>query len=92
MTIRTAAAALALATLTFVSAAGLRGQAQTARSETMPVSEIKPGMVGVGRTVFEGAELSEFTVHILGVLRNIQGPKNEGLGRGVPGLALPLGS
>jgi hypothetical protein len=72
MTIRTAAAALALATLTFVSAAGLRGQ-----SGTMPVSEIKPGMVGVGRTVFEGAELSEFTVHILGVLRNIQGPKRD---------------
>ena len=77
MTIRTAAAALALATLSLVPAAGLRGEAQTARSETMSVSEIKPGMVGVGRTVFEGAELSEFTVHILGVLRNIQGPKRD---------------
>jgi hypothetical protein len=34
-------------------------------------------MVGVGRTVFEGAELSEFKVHILGVLRNVQGPKRD---------------
>ena len=32
-------------------------------------------MVGVGRTVFEGSELQDFKVHILGVLRNVQGPK-----------------
>ena len=43
----------------------------------MPVDEIKPGMVGVGRTVFEGTELKEFKVHILGVLRNVQGPKRD---------------
>ena len=43
----------------------------------MPVSEIKPGMVGVGRTVFQGTELAEFKVHILGVLRNVQGPKRD---------------
>ena len=77
MTIRSAAAAVALATLLFVSAAGQPGAAQTARSETMPITEIRPGMVGVGRTVFEGAELAEFTVHILGVLRNIQGAKRD---------------
>ena len=76
MTIRSAAAALALATLCFVSAAGERGAAQT-RAATMPVSEIRPGMTGIGRTVFEGAELTEFKVHILGVLRNIQGPKRD---------------
>ena len=34
-------------------------------------------MVGVGRTVFEGTELQEFKVHILGVLRNVQGPKRD---------------
>ena len=32
-------------------------------------------MVGVGRTVFEGTELKDFKVHILGVLRNIQAPQ-----------------
>jgi hypothetical protein len=41
----------------------------------MPIEEVKPGMVGVGRTVFEGTELKDFKVHILGVLRNVQGPR-----------------
>lgn len=48
-----------------------------AQPRIMPVAEIKAGMVGVGRTVFHGTELSEFKVHILGVLRNIQGPKRD---------------
>ena len=39
-----------------------------------PVDELKPGMVGVGRTVFEGERLADFKVHILGVLRNVIGP------------------
>jgi hypothetical protein len=43
----------------------------------MPVSEIRAGMTGVGRTVFEGAELQDFKVRILGVLRNVQGPKRD---------------
>jgi hypothetical protein len=43
----------------------------------MPIEEIKPGMTGVGRTVFEGTELKDFKVHILGVLRNIQGPRRD---------------
>lgn len=43
----------------------------------MPVEELRPGMVGVGRTVFEGSTLQEFTVQILGVLRNVQGPKRD---------------
>ena len=74
MTYRTAAAALLLAALPFVS---LDVSARQARARLMPVAEVKPGMVGVGRTVFEGSELSEFTVHIIGVLRNIQGPKRD---------------
>jgi hypothetical protein len=43
----------------------------------MPVDEIRPGMQGVGRTVFEGTELQDFKVHILGVLHNVQGPKRD---------------
>src|SRR6478609_126312 len=46
-----------------------------AATTLMPVSEIKPGMVGVGRTVFEGSELKDFKVHILGVLKNVQAPQ-----------------
>jgi hypothetical protein len=43
----------------------------------MPVEEVKAGMVGVGRTVLQGTELKEFKVHILGVLKNIQGPRRD---------------
>src|SRR5215831_16322626 len=43
----------------------------------MPIDEVKPGMVGTGRTVFEGAELKDFKVHILGVLKNVQAPKRD---------------
>jgi hypothetical protein len=40
----------------------------------MPVSEVKAGMEGIGRTVFTGTTLEEFKVHILGVLENVMGP------------------
>ena len=43
----------------------------------MPLEEVRPGMVGVGRTVFQGTELQEFKVHILGVLKNVQGPRRD---------------
>jgi hypothetical protein len=46
-----------------------------AQSRTFPVDEIKPGMVGIGRTVFEGDRLEDFKVHIIGVLRNSIGPR-----------------
>jgi hypothetical protein len=41
----------------------------------MPLDEVRPGMTGVGRTVFQGTELQDFKVHILGVLKNVQGPR-----------------
>ena len=46
-----------------------------AQSRNFPVDELKPGMVGVGKTVFEGDRLDEFKVHILGVLRNVIGTR-----------------
>jgi hypothetical protein len=48
-----------------------------AQSRTFPVDAIKPGMVGVGRTVFEGDRLEDFKVHIIGVLRNSIGPRRD---------------
>ncbi len=41
---------------------------------TMPLEDVKPGMHGVGRTVFQGNNIEEFQVEILGVLENL-GPK-----------------
>jgi hypothetical protein len=49
----------------------------TAASRVMPVDEIRPGMVGVGRTVFLGTEVEDFKVTVLGVLRNTMGPKRD---------------
>ena len=69
MQIRTAAAALVLSVVTTLSL--------PAASTLMPVEEIRPGMVGVGRTVFQGSELQDFKVEILGVLRNVQGPRRD---------------
>ena len=39
----------------------------------MTVDEIRPGMVGIGRTVFDGTRVEEFKVNILGVLENVIG-------------------
>jgi hypothetical protein len=46
-----------------------------AQTATLPLDQVRPGMVGVGRTVFSGTQLEEFTVHVLGVMRNIIGPQ-----------------
>jgi hypothetical protein len=69
MNLRSIAAVLAL--LLFL-VAGLPAQ-----SKVFPVDELRPGMVGIGRTVFEGDRLDEFKVHILGVLRNVIGPRRD---------------
>src|SRR6266511_5894377 len=49
---------------------GLRGAAPT-----MPVSEIRPGMVGISRTVFDGTHVEEFKANIIGVLENVIGTR-----------------
>lgn len=42
-----------------------------------PLSQIQPGLKGVGRTVFEGDKIEEFQVEILGVLKNATAPKRD---------------
>jgi hypothetical protein len=60
---------LALASL-LASLALIRVPAATTQ---MGVDEIRPGMVGIGRTVFEGTRVEEFKANILGVLENVIG-------------------
>jgi SpoIVB peptidase S55 len=60
---------LALAGVGLVAVGGLRASAPQ-----MTVDEIRPGMVGVGRTVFDGTRVEEFKVHVVGVLQNVIGP------------------
>jgi hypothetical protein len=69
MKTRTVAFSVALAVLCWIPL--------PAATPLMPVSEIKAGMIGIGRTVFEGSELQEFKAHILGVLHNVQGPHRD---------------
>jgi hypothetical protein len=53
----------------------LLGAAPAKAAEIFPFAEVKPGMVGVGRTVFEGSRVEEFKVSVIGVLENALGPK-----------------
>jgi hypothetical protein len=69
MNIRIAGAALVLAAFLGISL--------PAATPLMSVDEIRPGMEGIGRGVFTGTELQEIKVHILGVLRNVQGPRRD---------------
>ena len=48
---------------------GLRGA-----TATMPVSELRPGMVGIGHTVFDGTHVEEFKAHM-----NSAGPADNDL-------------
>ena len=54
---------------------GVLAAGPAAQTTFMSVDEVRPGMVGIGRTVFEGNTLEEFKVHVLGVLRNVVGPR-----------------
>src|SRR3977135_702444 len=40
----------------------------------MDVKDVRPGMVGIGHTVFDGTHVEEFKANILGVLENVIGP------------------
>src|SRR5437667_11542793 len=42
----------------------------------MTVDEIRPGMKGYGKTVFQGTKIEQFDVELLGVLKNIA-PKQD---------------
>jgi hypothetical protein len=44
-------------------------------ADVLPVDQVKPGMTGVGLTVFEGSRIEEFKVSVIGVLGNAAGPK-----------------
>jgi hypothetical protein len=45
--------------------------------QTLPVDQIKVGMRGVAYTVFEGVKPEPMDVEVLGVLRDVNGPKGD---------------
>ena len=58
-------------------ALGVLGTPLVARDTIMPVADVRPGMVGVGRTVFRGATIDEFTVRIIGTLKSVVAPQRD---------------
>jgi hypothetical protein len=49
----------------------------TAPPQIMAVDDIRPGMKGVAYTVFQGTQPESMGVEVLGVLRNMLGPKSD---------------
>jgi SpoIVB peptidase S55 len=45
-------------------------------TQFMSVDEVRPGMKGVGKTVFQGTQIEQFDVELLGVLKNFA-PKQD---------------
>ena len=58
-----------------VLALGVLAAAPVAQTTYLPLDQVRPGMIGVGRTVFTGSKLEDFKVEVLGVMRNVIGPK-----------------
>ena len=72
--VATAAFALSL----FPAAAFAQGRPVAAKPEDarfFPLEQVRPGLKGVGRTVFSGTETEEFGVEVLGVLEGYPAPR-----------------
>lgn len=68
-------ASLVLLCLTSLGAFGV--ESQDSETPILPEDQVKAGMRGVAYTVFEGVKPEPMEVEILGVLRNMAGPKSD---------------
>jgi hypothetical protein len=65
----------ALSNLLAISTQVIAGASMlSAAQDFFPLQDVRPGLHGIGRTVFEGNRIEEFQVEILGVIENV-GPK-----------------
>ncbi len=62
------------AALVLMAVFALRAQSQT---QFFPLRDIRPGLKGIGRTIFQGNKVQEFQVEFLGVLKNFLAPKHD---------------
>ena len=46
------------------------------QAEFFPLAEVKPGLKGIGKTIFKGIVIEEFNVEILGVIEKIRPRRN----------------
>src|SRR6516162_3518201 len=68
-------ASLVLLCLTSLGAFGV--ESKDSETQILPEDQVKAGMRGVAYTVFEGVKPEPMEVEILGVLRNMAGPKSD---------------
>ena len=68
---------------------GLSSTSAFGETPLMPIDEIRPGMKGIGKSVFFGTTIEEFDVEILDVIRD-QTPGNDAIMARVTGGPLPL--
>ena len=59
------------------TSASLPAQQSPAPTKIMKVDDVRPGMKGIGYTVFQGTKPEPMGVEVLGVLRNLNGPKSD---------------
>src|ERR1700688_346765 len=79
MNIRIAAVLMGLVATSFLAAAAETPQARpkSGKVEIMPLGEVKPGMKGTAWTVFQGTEPEPVPVEIIGLAKNMWGPKQD---------------
>ena len=63
--------------LCFASPAAFSAESKTTKIQILPEGQVKVGMHGVAYTVFEGVRPEPMDVEILGILRNLAGPKSD---------------
>jgi hypothetical protein len=74
--LRVVASSLLLVSAAFLAQSSF-AQATKPNVPTMSVDQIKTGMKGIAYTVFEGTKPEPMDVEVLGVLRNMSGPKGD---------------
>src|SRR5580765_3446756 len=60
--------------LSLVGSLAVRSSAQDS-PETLPLSQVRPGMQGYAYTIFAGDQVEKFDLEVIGVLPNFMGPK-----------------
>src|SRR5579859_6768200 len=52
---------------------------QTGPDSFFPLDQVHAGLKGVGKTILEGDQVTEFQVEVLGVLRSVLAPKHDAI-------------
>jgi hypothetical protein len=66
---------VALALLTFTTAAALSPALSAQSNEILPLSQVRPGMQGYAYTIFAGDQIEKFDLEVIGVMPNFLGPQ-----------------